>query len=281
MSLRSVAPNIVIHIMIPCCVCIILYHRVHLNYMLNTGNLIQVRCICVKVRNGVSMETDQGDMEDACLFHSAPVNADRSQHEDWANCSLSFAFDFSLFACVQPSSALCLLFYHSCLIILTLTFPPELSCLSVVETDRGKWTVEECLHRKKGVFWSVISDGPTAEQTVANYTYCYNKTLKPSTCTSILRIDCEHNIIISSLISDATIRGWKRYQTSLRIQDAILAFPYIVHIVSTIHSPMCLTSALHISLLLPRHNNQWFIWSWLNCFFPSPLPRKGGLSSYS
>lgn len=217
MSLRSVAPNIVIHIMIPCCVCIILYHRVHLNYMLNTGNLIQVRwiyCICVKVRNGVSMETDQGDMEDACLFHSAPVNADRSQHEDGANCSLSFAFDFSLFACVQPSSALCLLFYHSCLIILTLTFPPELSCLSVVETDRGKWTVEECLHRKKGVFWSVISDGPTAEQTVANYTYCYNKTLKPSTCTSILRIDCEHNIIISSLISDATIRGWKRYQTS-------------------------------------------------------------------
>lgn len=145
------------------------------------------------------------------------------------------------FFCPLPS-LLSLLPHHS-----NSDFFPELSCLSVVETDRGKWTVEECLHRKKGMFWSVISDGPTAGQTVANYTYCYNKTLKPSTCTSILRIDCEHNIIISSLISDATIRGWKRYQTSgVKDTGCNLGF--------SPHSPYCIYNPLtHVPDLSSSH----------------------------
>lgn len=81
-----------------------------LNHMQTADNTMWARwtyIICVRVRNSVSMETDQEDTGDACLLHSAPVNGDRSQHED-----ISLLYFPFLSSCLHTSSPLNFSLHH-------------------------------------------------------------------------------------------------------------------------------------------------------------------------
>lgn len=194
--------------------------------MLTAGNTVPVGwtySICVRVRNSVSMETDQGDKGDACLLCSSlSTLTDHNMKMQPIALSPSFAFNFSLPVCICPGLPLFFSPWPFLLIFPSHTLQSCLSkslclvlCIFVCQGQKkigenGLWrNVCSSSGRQLCSVISTVSDGPNVGLSVTDYVWSCNKIVKLPIYIICPDINWKKNDFLST--RDVNIWGWKRY----------------------------------------------------------------------